>query len=112
MVPTDRGRIDKALNEIGPLLDQITPGFDQCRISVETAVSEQKYDRLETALFFHRVGLRRRIALHGRILVGEERLCIECIGPYLRFAEAEIGLEPLEIAGHSLLRHEQRARFE
>ena len=54
------------------------------------------------------VGLRRHIALHRASLVREEWLRVGGIRFHPRFAESEIGLEPLEIARKTLPRDEQR----
>ena len=68
--------------------------------------------RLEVALRLDRIGLGGHVALHGGVLVGEERLRVEGVGLHFRFVEAVIGLQPLEIAGDALLGHEQREPLE
>ena len=68
--------------------------------------------RLEAGLLLDRVGLGRDVALHGAALVGEERLRIGGVGLHLRLAEAEVGLEPLEVAREPLARDEQRELLE
>ena len=68
----------------------------------------QEHLRLEAGRLLDREGLGGDVALHRALLVGEERLRIGGVGLHLRFAEAEVGLEPLEVAREPLLGDEQR----
>lgn len=106
--PADDARIDEALHQRRVLLHKIAPCLDQRRIAVEPLVRQQEQLRLELRLLLDREGLGGDVALHRALLVGEERLRIERVGLHLLFAEAEIALHPLEVAGDAFLGDEQR----
>ena len=74
----------KRCTRSGLLGDQVAARLDQSRIGVETLIGEQKDFRLESRLLLDRERLRRDVALHRAVLVGEERLRVEGVGLHLR----------------------------
>src|ERR1700721_2745121 len=68
--------------------------------------------RRELRGLFDRKRLRRHVALHGALLVGEERLRIESVWLDLRILKSVVGFEPLVVARHALLGDEQRQIFQ
>ena len=105
--PADDRGVDEALHQVGPFLHEIAPRFDQGRVAVEALVGDQEHLGLEMGLLLDRIGLGGDVALHGAALVGEERLRVGGVGLHLRLAEAEVGLEVLEVAGEPFARDEQ-----
>ena len=112
IVPADDGGIDEALHQIGLLVDDLVPRLDQGRIGVKAVVGDQDHARLDPGRLLDRIGLRGDVALHRALLVGEERLRVEGIGPHLLLVEAVLRLQPLIIAGDAFLGDEQRQRLE
>ena len=102
----------KRCTRSGLLATRSLAGLDQGRVAVEALVGEQKDLWLKSRLLLDRIRLRRDVALHGTAPVREERLRVRRVGLHLRFAESEIGLEPLEIAGEPLLGNKQRELLE
>jgi hypothetical protein len=100
------------LHDVGPLVDQVAACLDQSRISVKAIIREQENHGFEAALTFDGEGLGGDVALHRGVFVGKERLGIERVRLHLRFIEAALRFEPLEISCHPLLGDEQGACFQ
>src|SRR5262249_18015307 len=91
-VPALDTGVDKALDEVGLLLNQLVGGLDQRSVAGITGVGEEQYDRLYT-LRFDREWLARQIALLYCLRVGEERRNAEGVGPDLVVGVAKLALE-------------------
>ena len=66
-------------------------------------VCEQEDAGLEAGLLLDREGLGRDIALHHRLLVGQEGRGVEGVGANLLVLEAELRFHPLEVRGLTFL---------
>jgi hypothetical protein len=86
-------------------------GLNGGGIGVEAIIRQQKHFWLEACRLLNGHRFRREIALHHRLLVGEEGSRVEGVGLCLLFPETMLGSHPLVERGEAFLGHEDIVGF-